>query len=119
LAKTTAKAALPAGLLAAVAAAGALCLWPGAAGRGAACGLATAWALASLGAAALLAARQVSPRAFWWTFWSGLGSRAAVLIGLMLWCLRAPAASAPALLAGYGLGIALLLPLELARVPLR
>ncbi|MCX5797235.1 MAG: hypothetical protein NTY77_17225 [Elusimicrobia bacterium] len=110
---------MPAGLLAAAAAAGARWLWPGAAGRAAAWGLATAWALASLGAAALLAAQQVSTRAFWWTFWSGVGSRAAVLVGLMLWCLRTPAACAPALLAGYGLGIAFLLPLELRRVPLR
>ena|GEM_PF-3292118 len=101
------------------AAAGALRLWPGVAGRGAAWGLAAAWALASLGAAALLAARGISTRAFWWTFWSGVGSRVAVLVALMLWCLRAPAVCAPTLLAGYGLGVAFLLPLELRMVPLR
>lgn len=105
--------------MAAAAAAGALRLWPGAAGRAAACGLAAAWALASLGAVALLAAKEVSTGAFWWAFWSGVGSRAAVLFALMLWCLSTPAACAPALLGGYGLGVAFLLPLELRLVPLR
>ena len=119
LAKAAAKAAVPAGLLAAAAGAGALRLWPGAAGRGAAWGLALAWALASLGAAALLAAKGVSTRAFWWAFWSGVGSRVAVLAALMLWCLSTPAACAPALLAGYGLGVAFLLPLELRQVPMQ
>ena len=119
LTKTAARAAVPAGLLAAAAAAGALRLWPGAPGRGAAGGLAAAWALASLGAAALLAAQDISTRAFWWTFWTGVGSRAAVLVALMFWCLRSPSACAPALLAGYGLGVAFLLPLELQRVPRR
>lgn len=119
MAKKTARAIVPAGLLTATAAAVALWLWPGAAGRGAAWGLAAAWALASVGAAALLAAQQVSTRAFWWTFWSGVGSRAVVLVALMLWCLRTPAAGAQTALAGYGVGVAFLLPLELRAVPLR
>ncbi|MBI5241312.1 MAG: hypothetical protein HY926_12640 [Elusimicrobia bacterium] len=114
-----AKAALPAGLLAALAGAAALRLWPGGAGRGAALGLAAAWILASLGAAALLAARQVSARAFWLAFWTGIGSRLAVLVALMLWCLRSPQAAADALLAGYGVGVACLLPIELRQVRLR
>ncbi len=115
----TAKAAAPAGFLAAAAGGGALRLWPGAAGRGAVWGLATAWALASLGTATLLAAKKFSPRVFWWAFWSGVGGRGVMLVALMFWCLRTPAAYAPALLAGYGLGIAFLLPLELRMVPLR
>jgi hypothetical protein len=104
--------------LTAAAAAGALRLWPGLVGRSAAWGLATAWVLASFGAAALLAAKEISTRAFWWTFWSGVGSRAAVLVALMLWCLRAPSAGAPTVLAGYGVGVAFLLPFELRVVPL-
>ena len=110
---------MPAGLLTASAAAVALWLWPGPAGRGAAWGLATAWALASLGAAALLTAKTISTKAFWWTFWSGMASRTAVLAVLMLKCLSTPAAGAQALLAGYGVGLAFLLPLELRTVPLR
>jgi hypothetical protein len=117
LAKKTAEAAVPAGLLTAAAAAVALRLWPGLVGRSAAWGLATAWALASFGAAALLAAKAVSTRAFWWTFWSGVGSRAAVLVALMLWCLRSPGAQN--VLAGYGVGVAFLLPLELRTVSAR
>lgn len=119
LAAAAAKAALPAGALTALAGAAALRLWPGPAGHGAAWGLAAAWALASLGAAALLAAKQVSIRAFWWAFWTGIGSRLAVLTALMLWCLRSPQAGAAALLAGYGFGVACLLPLELRQVDLR
>jgi hypothetical protein len=118
LAKTAAKVAASAGLLAAIAAAGALWFWPGAAGRSTAWGLATAWALASLATATLLAAKAVSTRAFWWAYWSGVGSRVAVLVALMIWCLRSPAACAPNLLAGYGLGVAFLLPLEFRAVPL-
>ena len=119
LSAAAAKAVLPAGILAFIAGAAALRLWPGASGREAAWGLAAAWALASLGAAALLAAKQVSTRAFWWAFWTGIGSRLAVLVGLMLWCMRSPGAGAPALLAGYGLGVACFLPLELRQVELR
>ena len=119
LTTAAAKAALPAGFLAGAGAAAALRLWPGTVGRGAACGLAAAWVLASLGAVVLLAARAVSVHAFWTAFWSGVGSRVAVLIGLMLYCVHSPASAAPSLLAGYGLGVAFLLPLELRQVPLR
>jgi len=113
------KAAALAGVCAAVAAACAARLWPGAAGRDAAWGLGLAWALTSLGAVALLAARPVSPRAFWWTFWGGMGSRLLALAFLALLCLRARSLCAPALLAGYALGVSVLLPLELGLVPLR
>jgi len=108
-----------AGLAAAAAAAAAAWLWPGATGRYAACGLAAAWALASLGAAALLSAKTISVRAFWWTFWAGMGSRLAVLAAMMLWCLQSAPVRAPALLGGYALGVTFLLPLELRLVPLR
>ena len=93
--------------------------WRGAAGRGAAFGLGAAWAISSLGVAALLAARKASPQALWWTFWAGMGSRLAALAGLAAWCAGSRTACAPALLGGYALGVACLLPLELKAVPLR
>jgi hypothetical protein len=48
-----------------------------------------------------------------------MGSRMAVLIALMLWCLRTPGTGGQALLAGYGVGVAFLLPLEFRVAPLR
>lgn len=113
------RAVVPAALLAAAAAVAAGVFWRGAAGLGAACGLGAAWAISSLGVAALFAARKVSSRALWWTFWAGMGSRLAALAGLAAWCAGSRTACAPALLGGYALGVACLLPLELKAVPLR
>ena len=81
-----------------------------------AAGLLTAALMASLGAAALWAARRMSARAFWLVFWGGMGSRLAVLACLMLFCLISPAVCAPALLISYAAGVFLLLPLELGLV---
>jgi len=111
--------AAPSGLLAAAVAAGAVALWPGPAGRAAAGGLGAAWLLALAGVAALLAARPVSASAFWWAFWGGVGARLAALGGLTAVCLRFPRVSSPGLLCGYAVGLALLLPWEFRRVPLR
>jgi hypothetical protein len=107
---------MPAALLAAAAAVGARRLWPGAVGRDAAWGLAAAWLLVSLSAAALLWARAARPQAFWKTFWTGVGLRLAALGSLMALCVRSSAVCAPALLCGYAAGLAVLLPWEMALV---
>jgi len=114
-----ASAAVQAGFLTAAACGAALWLWRGPAARDAAWGLGCSWLLATVSTAALLAARPVSRRVFWWAFWGGMALRFTVLAGLMALCLRSDGVSAPALLLGYALGVTFLLPLEFRQVPLR
>ena len=112
-----AKAAAPAGLLAAAAGAAALLLWRGPAARSFVAGLSVAWLVSSASTAAMLASQSVSPRAFWRAFWGGMAARLAVLAGLMAMCWIIPETCAAALLPGYALGVAFLLPLEYRQVP--
>ncbi|MDE2040469.1 MAG: hypothetical protein KGO96_12540 [Elusimicrobia bacterium] len=77
-------------------------------------GGALAWAISSLSAAALLAARAHSRSdAFWCAFGGGLGLRLATLAGLMAYvAFHQRALSAPALLIAYALGVLAFLLLE-------
>jgi hypothetical protein len=79
--------------------------------------LAWAWLASTASLAGLLAAQPVSIRAFWLAFWGGLGVRIGLLAGLMVFCWQGRAACVPALLGGYGFGVALLLPWEYRQVP--
>ncbi len=72
--------------------------------------------MATLGAAALWAARRSSGLAFWWAFWGGMAGRLALLAVLMFFCLRSPSLSAPALLLSYVGGLFILVPVEFALV---
>lgn len=78
-------------------------------------GLGLAWLLCTASLTGLLWARAVSPRAFWFAFWGGMGVRSAGLAALMAFGAREGLAG---LLLGYAFGVIALLPLELRQVRL-
>ncbi|MDD5657782.1 MAG: hypothetical protein PHF00_11070, partial [Elusimicrobia bacterium] len=92
-----------------MAAAAAVLYWGGPEAGRAVCGLGCAWLLSTASLAALLSARAVSPRAFWFAFWGGMGTRGAALAAFMAAAARERVSAA--LLLGYALGMIVLLPL--------
>lgn len=82
-------------------------------------GLLWAWGMSTLSTAALLRARESSPKAFWRVFWSSMAARWLVLAVLMAMSLQLPSRQAAALLVSYAAGILAMLLVEYRQVPLR
>lgn len=103
-------------------AAGALCgvVWRAPADRRAvALGLGVAWLVSSLSAAAIMLAKTVSNRAFWWAFGGGMALRLLTLVGLMAAVVLVPGLAAPALLLSYALGVLAVLLIEYRHIKLK
>ena len=80
--------------------------------RGIVLGAATAWVVSVMSSGALLAAKEVSSKAFWRTFGAGAAFRLAALGALMALSAREPGVSGSALLLTYVFGVLFLLILE-------
>jgi len=121
---SSAKRTLPAAVLssaeaAALACAAGVVLWrilDGPVFAAAAGGLACAWAVSSLSAAALAAVKGSGARAFWWAFGGGLALRAAVFVALLAWAWSAPQGLQAGQWTAYALGVLFFLQLEYRRI---
>ena len=113
------RSAAEAAVVGALGAAAACAIWrgPGEA-RGIALGVASAWAVSTLSAAALIVAKEVSTKAFWRAFGCGMALRLGTLVGLMVYSWRRDVAT-PAMLISYVFAVLALLLIEYRRVRLR
>lgn len=75
-------------------------------------GLGSAWAASTAGACALIVARPVSMKAFWWAFGGGMALRGLVFAAWMWRLWDAPSERQGAVLAAYALGVLGFLLLE-------
>ena len=87
--------------------------------RAVALGIAAAWLASSLGAGALIIARERSPQAFWWAFGGGMALRAVMLLILVAYTVLHPILSQAVLLVSYALGVLGFLLLEYRHVKIR
>jgi drug/metabolite transporter (DMT)-like permease len=107
-------------LAAAVSAAGACLVWTGAEQRrGVLVGLCAAWLASTVGAGALIVAKERSPQAFWKAWGAGMALRLVVLIALAAYGARGRGSSLAALLLSYALGVLGFLLLEYRHVKLK
>ena len=84
-----------------------------------AAGLATAWLVSTLGAAAIMIAKTVSSKAFWWAFGGGMAARFLTLFVLMAWTSYDPGVAQQALLLSYVFGVLAVLLTEYRHIKLK
>lgn len=87
--------------------------------RAVAVGLGAAWLVSSLSASAIMVAKSVSTKAFWWAFGGGMALRMLTLVALMAAVVLKPALPAPALLLSYALGVLAVLLIEYRHIKLK
>lgn len=87
--------------------------------RAVALGLGLAWLVSSVSAGAIMVAKSVSDKAFWWSFGGGMALRLMTLVALMTASVLFPRIPAAALLLSYALGVLAVLLIEYRHVKLK
>lgn len=87
--------------------------------RAIAIGLGTAWVVSTLSAVAIMVAKTVSQKAFWWSFGGGMGLRFATLAGLMALTVVNDGISQAGVLLSYAFGVLAFLLVEYRHVRLK